>query len=197
MTKQTKSEALFETFCGQNSLDWERVPTGATKTPDYRLRFGTTTVAFEIKQIETSAGFNTAGVSSTAVGNRVRYKIADARKQLQTVAASGEPAVLLIYNAVDPIQLFGTEQHDFICAMYGELTVHLSNGHLGEPFHGRNARLRTGANTSFSGLGHLRRLRGGGASITVYENVYAGHPLPFAHLPSSIEVMRVNVQDAA
>lgn len=193
MSKQNKSESLFESFCRANRLDWQPIPTGAEKTADYRLRFGATTVAFEIEQIESLAGFSRTSVSSRTVGNHVRHKIAEARKQLQSVAARGEPTILLIFNAVDPLQLFGTEQHDFICAMYGELTVHLSqDGTLGQPFHGRNAKLRSDINTSFSGVGHLRQQSAGVASVTVYENIYAAHPLPFGHFPSCIEVLRVN-----
>ena len=197
MTKQTKSEALFASFCSNHNLDWARVPAAASKTPDYRLRFGQTTVAFEIKQLDGLAGFNPGGVSSRTVGYHVRQKITEARKQLQAAAASGEPAVLLIYNAVDPFQSFGTEQHDFICAMYGDLTVDLSRESFSKPFHGRNAKLRAGMNTSFSAVGHLRLLGTGAASVTLYENVYAAHPLPFERLPTSLEVIRVSVQDAA
>lgn len=198
MTKQTKSEALFESFCSSNSLDWTRIPAGVSKAPDYRLRFGETTVAFETKQFDGPGGFNPGGVSSRTVGYHVRQKITEARKQLQAAAASREPAVLLIYNAVDhPFQAFGTEQHDFICAMYGDLTVDLSCESFSKPFHGRNAKLRAGMNTSFSAVGHLRLLGTGAASVTIYENVYAAHPLPFEHLPSTLEVVRVSVQDAA
>jgi hypothetical protein len=42
----------------------------------------------------------------------------------------------------------------------------------------------------------LRR-QAGGAKVTVYENVYAAHPLPFRQLPPCIEVVRVEVEDAA
>jgi len=198
MSRKNKSETLFESFCRANALDWERIPPSAEKTADYRLQLGTTSVVVEVEQIESVAGFSLTGVSSRTVGSHVRHKIAEARKQLQIVAATGEPTILLIFNAVDPLQLFGTEQHDFLCAMYGELTVHLSqDGAIGPSFHGRNAKLRPDTNTSFSGVGHLREQRAGTASVTVYENIHAAHPLPFGHFPSCIEVLRVRAQDAA
>ena len=196
MTKKTQSETLFETFCQQNLLDWERVPTGTSKTHDFNIRFDSSTVAVEIKQIERPRGLNSTGASSRVVGSHVRHAIAEARGQLQAAAQSGAPALLLIHNTIDPMQLFGTEQHDFIWAMYGELTVHILDNSFGRPFHGRNARLRTDANTSFSGVGHLMR-HGTSAKVTVYENVYAAHPLPFGHLPPCIDVVRVAVEDAA
>jgi hypothetical protein len=196
VTIKTQSEVLFEMFCQQNQLDWERVPAGTSKTHDFNLRAGAFTVAVEIEQIESLRGLNPTGVSSRVVGSHVRHKITEARGQLQIAARSGVPAILLIHNTIDPMQLFGTEQHDFICAMYGELTVHILGDSLGRPFHGRNARLRSDANTSFSAVGHLMR-HGGGAKITVYENVYAANPLPFGHLPPCIDVVRVAVEDAA
>ena len=196
MTRKTESEVLFEGFCSQHLLDWEPIPTGPGRTPDYKLRFKDHTVLVEIEQIESQAGFNPGGVSSRTVGSHVRHKISEARKQLKTAYEAGLPAILLIHNTVDPMQAFGTETHDFICAMYGELTVRLIKGHSDGSFHGRNAKLRQGVNTSFSGVGHLRRIRGG-ADVTVFENVYADFPLPFDVLPSCIEVMRVEVEHAA
>lgn len=98
-------------------------------------------------------------------------------------------AALLIHNAVDPWQMFGTEDHDFVCAMYGELTARLTNGRTMDSFHGRNAKIRHDANTSFSGVGHLKRVRDG-AEVRVFENVYATHLLPFQLLPACIEVVR-------
>lgn len=195
MQQQTQSELLFESFCNQNALAWERVEPGAGKTPDYRLRFGSACVAVEVEQIESIPGYKPGGIHSVTVGRHVRQKINEARKQLQAVAASREPAVLLIFNAVDPLQLLGSDQRDFLCAMYGELTVTVSPSHGGRPFYGRNARLRHDTNTSFSAVGHLRQTPSG-ATVTLYENVFSAYPLPFAALPTCLDVVRVSVQDA-
>jgi hypothetical protein len=196
--KRTISENLFENFCIHHKLNYQRVAENTDKTPDYHLRFGEITVAVEIKQIESLEGFNPGGVSSRTAGSHVRQKISEARQQLQPVARSGIATILLIHNTVDPLQLFGTEQHDFLSAMYGELTIRIDRFTLEKSpmFHGRNARFRQDANTSFSGVGHLRRTIDG-AHITVYENVYASQPLPFNALPPSIEVMRVEIENAA
>lgn len=197
MTVKTESEALFELFCEKQRLDWARVPTGTGRTPDYRLKFGQTMVFVEIEQIKSEDGFGSrGGVHSRTVGDRVRRKIEEARKQLQAVSHEGSPTILLIYNKVDPMQAFGTETHDFVCAMYGELTVRLKDGRIEDSFHGRNSLLQKDVNTSFSAVGHLRR-SSTGAEVRIFENIYARHPLPFREVPPCIEVMRVEIENAA
>ena len=196
MTRKTESEAMFEAFCTEHHLDWQPIPTGPDKTTDYRLRFGAVTVQVEIEQIESQRGFNPDGVSSRTVGSHVRQKISEARRQMQMAAQAGVPAILLIHNTIDSWQAFGTETHDFMCAMYGEMTVRLTDGRPRESFHGRNAKLRDDANTSFSGVGHLKRVANG-IEVKVYENVYAAHPLPFENMPSCIQVVHVEVEHAA
>jgi len=195
VTRKTQSETMFETFCSTNGLDCEAIPTGTDKTTDYRVRFGNCWVAVEIEQIESDAGLDPDGSGSRVVGSHVRRKIAEARKQVQ-IAAQAVPTILLIHNVVDPYQAFGTENHDFVCAMYGEWTVRLVDGRVADSFHGRNAMLREDVNTSFSAVGHLKRVANG-AEVTLFENVYARQPLPFAEIPSCIKVFRVDVEHAA
>jgi hypothetical protein len=126
----------------------------------------------------------------------VRQKITDSKKQLQPGARKGAPCILLIYNNLDRhFQMFGTEEHDFIVAMYGELTILLRNNVIADSFHGRNAYLRENHNTSFSAVGHLRKTREG-ASVCLYENVYARNPLDFGSIPECIEVRRVQLDGA-
>ena len=196
LNRKTESETLFEMFCTQQNLDFEPIPTGERRDPDYRLQLGGATVLFEIEQIESLAVFEPNGVSSRTVGAHVRRKIVDARKQIQSASQSGLPAVLLIHNTVDPLQAFGTETHDFICAMYGELTVRLGNSRARDSFHGHNPKLRHDANTSFSGVGHLSQV-GDSAALAIFENVYAQNPLPFDAMPPCLEVVRVEVENAS
>jgi hypothetical protein len=195
--RKTISEALFEQFCQLNDLAFTLVPVGHAKSVDYNVLFGPTTVAVEIEQIESSAGFGPGGRLTRKLGSHIRYKITEARAQVQEAARTGMPAILLVHNTVDPHQLFGTEEMDFFVAMYGELTVQIrrSDGKLGTPYLGRNARLREDANTSFSGVGHLMT-SGDGPRITIYENAYAANPLPFASLPPCIDMVRVTVESA-
>lgn len=195
MKKKTESEAMFEDFCTQHRLDWEPISVGPGKTPDYQLRFGAAIVHIEIKQIESLRGFSSGRFHRT-VGSHVRHKIAEARGQLQVAAQSGMPTILLIHNSVDSSQAFGTEIHDFISAMYGEMTVRVADGRSRGSFHGRNAKLRAEANTSFSAVGHLKLLDAG-IEVRIFENIYAAHPLPFADISACIQVTRIEVEHVA
>jgi hypothetical protein len=193
---KTESELLFEAFGAAHHLDCTPIPPGSGKSLDYRLRFGFATVLVEIEQIESRKGFNPSGVHTRNVGWHVRHKISEARRQLKTALTDGLPAILLVHNTIDPLQAFGTETHDFIGAMYGDLTVRLMREKPPQWFHGRNSKLRRDANTSFSGVGHLKRVANG-AEVRIFENVYAEHPLPFEELPSCFDVVRVEIEDAA
>ncbi|MEQ8036778.1 hypothetical protein [Xanthomonas sp. WHRI 6106] len=192
--QRTTSEQLFETFCAHHRLYCQRIAETSSRTPDYHVWLGSTLVAVEIKQIESDRGIDPDGVWSRTIGWHVRQKIVEARGQLRAAAGAGMPTVLLIYNTVDPFQLFGTERHDFISAMYGELTVRIDTcgNAASDFFHGRNATLRENANTSFSGVGHLRETRSG-AEVIIYENVFAAHPLPFGDIPDCITAVRVEL----
>lgn len=193
--KKTISEQIFEDFCTQNNLEFHRVPESPEKTPDYQVLINGAAIAVEIKQLEGMSGFNPHGVSSRTVGSHVRKQISAARGQMKVAAKAGIPSILLIHNTVDPLQLFGTEQHDFLCAMYGDLTIRigLRDFEKSEAFHGRNAQIRSDTNTSFSGIGHLRKTQTG-AKVTVYENAYAANALPFDSLPSCIEFVRITIE---
>ena len=192
MTPLTIGETLFEAFCNAHGITWDKIPTGETKTPDYLVTLNGQDVFFEIKQIDKDEEFNIAKGSRT-VGDHVRQRIAKARKQVQVGKKLGVPSVLLIYNNLDPMQLFGTEQHDFLTAMYGELTVLLKDSRIIESFHGRNSLLRENHNTSFSAVGHLRRSTTV-PTIRLYENVFAKNPLPAALVPSCFEYIQVEVK---
>jgi hypothetical protein len=99
-------------------------------------------------------------------------------------------------NNLDPLQAFGTEPHDFTTAMYGEMTVVLKDNVITDSYHGRNAFLRQGHNTSFSAIGYLRKSAAGPA-VRLYENVFARNPLDFSSVPACIEVVRIEVAENA
>jgi len=197
MASKTKSEVLFESFCDANRIPWEEVPRGPNPTPDYVVTLHGEYVYFEIKQINEDDAFDTAkGLSSRTVGSHIRTKIAESRKQVQPSAKKGAPSILLVYNNLDPLQLFGTESHDFVSAMYGEMTVTLKGREIDDSFYGRNSMLRNQHNTSFSAVGHLRDSPLGPA-VRLYENVFARNRLDFASLPRCIEVVRIEVTEGS
>jgi hypothetical protein len=198
MSKQTLSEQLFEDFCVAHQLDWERLSPSSQKgesMPDYAIRIDETTIEVEIKEIESREGLNEDGSGSRIVGKHVRGAIDAARKQVQTSAGRGNPSLLLIYNAIDNWQLFGTEEHDFLAAMYGEITVRfaLDKDSFSSAFHGKNARLMHDKNRSFSSVGHLKKIASAATEITLYENIYARIQMPFARMPACFEIKRIEI----
>jgi len=192
MTKRTVGEFTFEEFCSSCSIPFERVKEGSQPTPDYKISLSGTLVFVEIKQIDKDENFESAVKGSRTVGSHVRAKINEARDQMKTACAGKAPAVLLIYNNLDPLQMFGTEPHDFVSAMYGDHTVVLTESGITDSFHGRNKSFREGKNESFSAVGAMYR-RQAGIRVEIYENVFARHPLDYSRLPTSIYATRVEL----
>ena len=104
----------------------------------------------------------------------------------------------MIYNALDPSQLFGTENHDFEYAMYGQLTVTLDTvaQRITDSFHGLNKAFQTDKNTTFSALARLKDCGPEAiVNVTIFENVHAKVPLPYERLPPCFEVIRVELTE--
>lgn len=194
MTK-TYSEALFERWLDDNGLPWRPIAIAAGRTPDYRVTVAPgSDVIFEVKEITGKWDGSPGAVHSRIVGKHVRSKIAKSRGQLQDSSAQELPTVTLIYNALDPMQWFGTEDHDFEHAMYGDRTVRIDNrsGLIVDSFHGDNKAFQAEKNTRFSALARLKeRGREAIISVTVFENVHAKVQLPYDRLPPCFEVIRV------
>ncbi len=194
MTVKTKAEIVFEEFCNLNSIRWEKIKEGESHTPDYKIYLGGELVFVEIKQIDKDENFGTES-SSRTVGSHIRRRIHSARKQVQAGSNEGAPSVLLVYNNLDPWQGFGTEQHDFIDAMYGERTVVFDKDKntITDSFQGGNRSLEENKNTSFSAVGLLYKTKDR-AGVHVYENVFAKNPLDFSKIPNCIEVTRIAIE---
>jgi len=195
MSTATAGESTFESFCRSHQIPCKKIDERVEATPDYEVFLGGVTAYVEVKDIEEDENFGRP-VRTRTVGSHVRAKIGEARPQLQPAARAGAPTLLLIYNALDPYQSFGTEEHDFLAAMYGEFTVSisLSTNKIADSFHGRNRSLAADKNTSFSAIGGIYT-RTGGASVVIYENVFAKNPIDFASLPACFEARRVTVEE--
>jgi hypothetical protein len=163
-------------------------------------------LVFELKELTEDGNFGVGadpahphikGHSRRTVGDHVRRRIEGSKKQIQYGAKQGIPSVLLIYNHLDPgLQTFGTEDIDFITAMYGELTM-LTNKTTTEAsdlFNGKNQLLQKAKNTSFSAVGRLCD-RGGTITVTLFENVFSAVKMPYDLLPPCFEACRVNISD--
>jgi hypothetical protein len=152
---------------------------------------------FEIKELAEDENFKTDqfSISSRTVGEHIRKKIQDARKQIQFAAKQGLPSILLIYNNIDPLHLFGTENMDFISAMYGEYTVNFDkvDGKITDSFHGRNQSFAAAKNTSFSALGRLSRYSGV-MKVTLFENVFSKLKIQYERLPVCFDVINIQIE---
>lgn len=195
----TKSEEIFETFLTENNLGFEKIQETTTPRPDYLVTVDSLKLAFEVTELMEDDNFHTTGVSSRKVGEHIRSKITnkEKKKQLQWAKNQGIPAILLLYNRIDPVfQLFGTDYHDFIAAMYGDptLLISTSTGKVTDQFYGRGDSFREGHNTSFSALGHLwQRSPEKGvilSGLILFENVHAAIKIPYDRLPTCFEVKK-------
>jgi hypothetical protein len=200
---RTKSEELFEKFLDDNNLAFEKIKEGTTPRPDYLVSVGNAKVIFELKELTEDENFGVVKdpahphikSHSRTVGDHVRRRIESSKKQIQYGAKQGIPSVLLIYNNVDPVfQAFGTEDMDFIAAMYGEFTIMLdkSTRQSSEMFNGKNQLLQERKNTSFGAVGRLCN-RGGDTTVTLFENVFSKVTVPYGCIPPCFEVRRVEV----
>lgn len=193
-TRMTRGEIVFEQFCTIHAIAFERVDEGHQPTPDYIIALGDGHAVAEVKQIDKDENF-TAISGSRTIGDHVRAKINEARNQVRVSANGGKPTILLIYNNLDPLQLFGTEQHDFVAAMYGEPTHRISvkTGQISDFFEGLNRSFRPGKNDSFSAVG-LLKCTVEGPVVHLYENMHAKVPLEYSRLPEGITYTRFEVQ---
>lgn len=200
---RTKSEQVFEGFLSDNNLAFEEIKTAATSRPDYLVRIGESKLVFEIKELAEDK--NVVAMKDPSghiiktyyrkVGEHVRTRIHRSRKQIQFAARQDLPAILLIYNNLDPLHLFGTEDLDFLTAMYGELTLNIdkrSGQATTELFYGRNQLVAEAKNTSFSAVGRLAP-HSGEMIITLFENTFAKIKIAYEQLPSCFHVERVNI----
>jgi hypothetical protein len=195
MTKKTKSELTFENFCDVHGISWKRVNVGENATPDYRIILTGDVVFVEVKQIDEDDNFNEHS-GHRIVGSHVREKIKEARKQVRAGSDEGAPSILIIYNNLDGLQMFGTEEHDFIAAMYGEMTLLFDKrkNKFTDYYHGRNRSFSADKSTYFTAVGFLFRTKNG-FGIHLYENVFAKHKLDFSRVPSCIEVTRFRLEN--
>ncbi|MCX6632987.1 MAG: hypothetical protein NTW28_35780 [Candidatus Solibacter sp.] len=196
---KTKSEQLFETFLNANNVQFEKIEELKEKgayRPDYLVTLGNLQLVFELKELAEDNNFSvdSSKPSTKIVGDHVRRRIESSKKQIQYGANQGIPSILLIYNDLDPLQMFGTEDHDFTTAMYGELTILFDKNtrQSSEMFNGKNQSLQQCKNTSFGAVGRLCD-RGGIITVTLFENVFSKVKVPYEHLPPCFEVRRVEV----
>lgn len=195
----TISEQQFELFCNNSGLVFKRLTPDGHKTPDYEIILGGQRTIVEIKELTPNAEETqvvrdlvekrSASWGPTKVGNRIRYKIDDSKRQLERLAGSKCPGILLLYD-IRPIPVQGISPYEILVAMYGFETVDLHvSEKIGEPVRfgkhrfGKGKKLRHDCHTFVSALGVLRKTNLEGAlHLDLYHNVFADSPLPVEQL---------------
>ncbi|MGD0971329.1 MAG: hypothetical protein ABSA04_08020 [Desulfobaccales bacterium] len=202
MKNNIEAESLFEEFCSAKKLKFLKIEEGSDPTPDYQIILNDTIIYIEVKQIDKDKDFeiiNENDISSgkMTVGEHIRKKIDQVRKkkQVKTVAEQGAPVILLIYNNLDKYQMFGTEPHDFISAMYGERTLLFdkNKNEIIDYFYGKNKSFEEKKNTSLSAVGLLSK-EGNNISVRIYENAFAKNKLDYSKIPECISVTRAEIE---
>jgi hypothetical protein len=195
MSVKTVSEKAFEEFCAINRLACEKIQESSengVRTPDYKVTIQGQEFVFEIKQFDQDIR-NPDGSWTLTPGELIRKAITKKNSQVKKWAEKGFPTILLVFNNFDQnFRSLGTDQHDFITAMYGEMTVLIDKTSMKivDSFHGRNSKCQTKSNTSFSAIGGIYQL-GASVVIRIYENIYAKVPINYASLPSCFEVHKI------
>jgi hypothetical protein len=189
---RTEAESLFEQFCIERQIAYQRIPEGAGKTPDYEITLAGRRIAVEVKQLEPNvqdrAFFEellTTGHAGGAVDTgRARSAIQDALKQLRPYAKGHMPAVVLLYDTMG--SAIGYLDADCLAdCLYGEEKVHylVPSAPVVDAIYrgmsrGGNSVATSTHNTTLSALAVLRRLgRGGALDLAIYLNIHAAIPL--------------------
>ena len=123
------------------------------------------------------------------VGNRIRYKIDDAKRQLERLASGRYPGVVLLYDARPQI-IRGVYTYEIEVAMYGFETIDLHvSDKIGEPVtfgkhrFGKGKKIRRDCHTFISAVGVLQERNSDGTlHMDLYHNVFAEKPLPLDKL---------------
>ena len=195
----TISEDQFERFCNQGNLPFVRLEPDGQETPDYEVVLGGQHAIFEIKELTPNKEEmhalrdvkekHSASWGSSKVGNRIRYKIDDAKRQLERLAGGKCPGVVLLYDARPPL-IRSISPYEIEVAMYGFETIDLDvPDKIGEPVtfgkrrFGKGKKLRHDSHTFISAVGVLRESsRNGPLHMDLYLNVFADKPLPLDKL---------------
>ena len=190
----TESETYFEQFCARNGFTLLRVPVTTSKTPDYTLTVGGTSIMVEVKEIDQTPEelASDRKMRETGVGNaihitpgkKVRQKIADCYAQLKARTLDNHPGLLVLWERG---LCFGnhTEPYHIRVAMVGFEQVIINLPPLGSGRspsyagmkHGGSRQLTESSNRSVSAVALLCIPAPGKMRLDVYHNRYAAVPL--------------------
>lgn len=195
MSKQTKSEQLFEEFCNSIKIKYKRIDAAKEQRPDYLLEVLGQKIAVEVKQINPNEeekeiielnkkeDYSAFSIEpGKRLGKAIRYANPQFKKLLE---ALGEeiPCLLVVYDNVTP------EKHHTIpycvqTAISGLDKVELSvptnpqeSILIGEPVSGLNQTMRQDNCTTTSAVAVLHCSQHPNFSLVIYHNPFAANPL--------------------
>ncbi|OGO01861.1 MAG: hypothetical protein A2Y72_05655 [Chloroflexi bacterium RBG_13_53_26] len=188
--ERPKSELLFERFCQERGVKFERIPVVLNVkggwTPDWEAFPSGKRIVVEIAQLDPNkndcrySGDRSAGIigAGGTIGQRIRQKITDKADQLKARSAGVVPAMLVVYNNTE-VRSYTSPEH-VRAAMFGFDTYHIAvpadpskPGLLLDRKFGKRARMTAECNTSLSALAVLEEGSAGDLTLRVYHNFYA------------------------
>ncbi len=189
----TESEKLFEEFCKQNSIQFERIPECHHRTPDYRIYISDLEVICEVKQIDFSEEEIKAEAAAErgeivsyggSIGAKVRKRIDSGYDQIKRYAKGRCPGILVLWEqSWIPRHL---ESHHIRAAMYGFDSIVVavpkdpsSPLKVIDRKSGPKKRVSESHNRSLSAIAAIRRSNDGDIiECRIYHNRFALIPLP-------------------
>jgi hypothetical protein len=189
---------MFETFCRDLGLSFDRIEEGNERTPDYRLTIDSLVVIAEVKQIDPNKEelkllrrYQKEGRADGGgtIGERMRKVIGSGSAQIRLAAKGRHPSILVVWNNVeiDGVQplLDHTDANQVKAAMYGFEEVHLIRDRDSREIisstpagQGGGRKMNETDNNSISAVGVLTRDLARVIHLIIYHNVYADFPLP-------------------
>jgi hypothetical protein len=191
----TESEIKFEQFCNAYNIQFNRIDMGLSTTPDYDIFVGSQKIVVEVKELQANdedkkalqdmETQKSAVWGNHRVGDRIRYKLDDAKRQIEGRAKGICPSLLVLYDA-RPFPVRGIFSYEVLVAMYGWETIDLHMPEkLGEPVifgkhrFGKGKKFREGVHTYISGLAVLSESTSDSLHLDIYLNDYADKLLPY------------------
>ncbi len=179
MAERTWSEQLFERYCQDKGIPFERIPEAETKTPDYRLKVANVEIVVEVKECGCIPEPGKDGADEP--GKQVRQKITDAGKQIRAYAKSKYPAMLVLYDFEGRLLY----RDDIKVAMYGAYTVRRTVPRQYDPsisgraerMHGGGRKMTKDTNTSISAVAALWMNSPTDIQLHVCHNEHAAVPI--------------------
>ena len=189
---KTESEKLFEDFCEENSIDYEKIAEGNCRSPDYLLSIHGLKIVTEVKQLdpnkEDQANYEKFKKKGFVVwggepGIRARKKIKGASKQISSLAKGRYSGLLVLYNTV-PLQDLLLDPYEIKVAMYGFDTIVIAKPRSFDekPYElarksGPKKKCTENHNTSISAIGVLTK-ESKKLNLCIYHNCHAAIPIP-------------------